>query len=112
MLRLWDVNDLSTCWKLYIEGTKLSEPTEDIDLLPGDDALILGCYTLVKKYNITSNSLCLTQFNLTEQTTFLLQAALCLEAGLQKSKHNFQFKLLLIRIYIIIGLPLSPLHEC
>ena len=54
MLREWDVTDLSNCWELYIEGTKLSEPTEDIDLLPGDDALLLGCYTLVKAYNTTS----------------------------------------------------------
>ena len=104
MLREWDVTDLSNCWELYIEGTKLSEPTEDIDLLPGDDALLLGCYTLVKAYNTTST----TPINpplISEQTKFLLQAALCLEAGLEKSNHNFQFKLLLIRIYILLGFP-------
>lgn len=56
MLREWDVTELPTCWELYIEGTKLSEPTEDIDLLPGDDALLLGCYTLVKAYNTTSTT--------------------------------------------------------
>jgi hypothetical protein len=55
MLRQWDVkDDLSKCWRIYIDGTKLLEPTEDTDVLPGDDALLLGCYTLVKAYNTTS----------------------------------------------------------
>jgi len=56
MLREWDLNDLFHCWELYIEGTKLLETTEDIDLLPGDDALTLACYTLVKAYNATSTT--------------------------------------------------------
>ena len=55
MLRQWDVNDdLSRCWRIYIDGTKFLEPSEDTDVLPGDDALLLGCYTLVKAYNTTS----------------------------------------------------------
>lgn len=60
MLRPWSVenkDDLIRCWNLYIEGTKISEPTEDTDILPGDDALLLGCYTLIKAYNKTSTGL-------------------------------------------------------
>jgi len=56
MLRPWSLDDLNRCWEIYIEGTAVSEPAEDTDLLPGDDALSLGCYTLVKHYNATSIS--------------------------------------------------------
>jgi N-acetyltransferase B complex (NatB) non catalytic subunit len=58
MLRPWSVddpNDLTRCWRLYVKGTQYSEP--DADNLPGDDALLLGCYTLVKAYNTTSTSI-------------------------------------------------------
>ena len=57
MLRPWSLDDLNRCWEVYIEGTKVSEPTEDTDLLPGDDALLLGCYTLVKQYKAISISI-------------------------------------------------------
>jgi hypothetical protein len=55
MLREWDINDdLTACWELYISGTKaLFESDDEIDGSPGDDALLLGCYTLVKAYNAT-----------------------------------------------------------
>jgi hypothetical protein len=56
MLQPWTLNDLNRCWELYIEGAAVSEPAEDTDILPGDDALLLGCYTLVKEYNSSSNS--------------------------------------------------------
>ena len=59
MLRPWkvgDPKDLTRCWELYLKGTKVSEPTEDTDNLPGDDALLLGCYTLVKAYTASSIS--------------------------------------------------------
>ena len=59
MLRPWtveDPKDLTRCWQLYLKGTKVSEPTEDTDNLPGDDALLLGCYTLVKAYTASSIS--------------------------------------------------------
>lgn len=57
MLRNWDINhDLTACWELYISGTKALPASDDeIDSFPGDDALLLGCYTLVKAYNATRN---------------------------------------------------------
>jgi len=106
MLRNWDVNsDLTACWDLYLRGIKaLSASEDEIESFPGDDALILGCYNLIKEFNATS-----TFFDdwalILEQPQYLLQAALCLEAGLEKSKHNFQFKLLLIRVYLLLGCP-------
>ena len=60
MLRPWSVedpSDLIRCWKLYVRGTEVCEADEDIDCLPGDDALLLGCYSLVKAYSRTSTSL-------------------------------------------------------
>jgi hypothetical protein len=59
MLRPWtvgDPRDLTRCWELYLKGTKVSEPTEETDNLPGDDALLLGCYTLVRAYKASSIS--------------------------------------------------------
>jgi hypothetical protein len=59
MLRPWTVEspkDLIRCWELYIQGTKVLNATEDLDNLPGDDALLLGCYTLVKAYATSSIS--------------------------------------------------------
>src|SRR5579859_28888 len=94
MLRNWTTensSDLVRCWDLYIKGMNLSEPTDDIDTLPGDDALLLACYTLVKGYVSTSNILT-RLFIIVEHTKYLLQAAIWLELGLEKSRHNFQFK--------------------
>jgi hypothetical protein len=65
MLRTWTTDrpdELVRCWELYIKGTKLSEPTDETDILPGDDALLLGCYTLVKAYVSTSNPFLETVF--------------------------------------------------
>jgi len=39
-----------------------------------------------------------------DESKYLLQACINLEAGLEKSNHNFQFKLLLIRIYLLLGI--------
>lgn len=69
MLRPWRVDskfDLIRCWEVYLEGLKHaeSEPAEDADDLPGDDALLLGCYTLVKAYNATSISISIRPANL------------------------------------------------
>lgn len=105
MLRIWTTDkpgDLVRCWNLYIKGTKLSEPTDDIDNFPGDDALLLACYTLVKAYVSTSN-IPTRLFIIVEHAKYLLQAALWLELGLEKSRHNFQFKLLVIRVYHLLG---------
>jgi hypothetical protein len=108
MLRTWTTDtstDLVRCWNLYIEGTKLSEPTDDVDILPGDDALLLGCYTLVKAHVSTSNNISLRSLLRVEHAKYLLQAAIWLEAGIKKSNHNFQFKLLIIHIYLLLGKP-------
>ena len=105
MLVPWSIDDpkmIQRCWEVYKEGLKFSDSTEATDNLPGDDALLLACYTLVKTYATTS--ITVVQPVLTsEQAKYLLQAALCLESGLEKSKYNFQFKLLLVRVYLLLG---------
>jgi len=103
MLRQWSLEkDLPRCWDIYGQGTKLSEQDDNGDNCIGDDALLLGCYTLVKEYRITSIFKPYIRLIL-EQPKFLLQAAICLELGLSKSPYNFQFRLLLIRIYVFLG---------
>jgi len=56
MLRNWDVSrDLTACWELYLNGIKaLSASDDEIDNFPGDHALLLGCYTLIKEFNASS----------------------------------------------------------
>jgi len=59
MLQPWGVDNtdlLRKCWTVYIQGTQCPEAAEEKDLLPGDDALLLACYTLVKTYLKTSTS--------------------------------------------------------
>ena len=105
MLRSWtieDSHDMSQCWRLFVKGTKFIATADEAGNLPGDEALLLGCHILIKTYTTTSKNL--SKFNSSsENPKFLFQAALCLQAGLQLSKNNFQFKLLLIRILLFLG---------
>ncbi|KAG5438618.1 hypothetical protein PCANB_002724 [Pneumocystis canis] len=57
----------------------------------GDDFLILAVHALINTFFITNKQ------------NYLIHAILLLELGLLHSKHNFQFKLLLIRLYFMIG---------
>ncbi|KAG4305222.1 hypothetical protein PORY_001392 [Pneumocystis oryctolagi] len=57
----------------------------------GDDFLILSVHAL---FNV---------FFISNKQSYLIQAILLLELGLLHSKHNFQFRLLLVRLYSMIG---------
>lgn len=69
------------------------EPTERQD---GDDYLILTIHALLP-------ASCDNPDNRYSNTFAILQSIVVLEAGLTQSPFNFQFKLLLIRLYIEIG---------
>eukprot|EP00741_Cyanophora_paradoxa_P000894 tig00000448_g864.t1 len=64
------------------------EPTER---RPGDDLLLLASHRLLDAHAATGDA------------QWLVEAATLLELGLRHSRHNFQFKLLLLRLYSRLG---------
>lgn len=81
----------------YRDGLKLGEGLPSTELQPADDLAILTAQVFV---NIWSS---------TEDEMHLYNAASLLEFGLTKSKHSFQMRLLLVRIYILLG---ASRHKC
>ena len=57
----------------------------------GDDYVVLAAHALLKKYREK------------QDVAFILHAIVLLETALAKSIYNFQFKIMLIRLYLIIG---------
>ncbi|KAG0240907.1 N-alpha-acetyltransferase 25, NatB auxiliary subunit [Actinomortierella wolfii] len=82
------VNNL---WKLYEEALPLGKDLEETERQYGDDYAIMASHILIDLYKETKSY------------TPLLNAAFLLEHALKASKHNYQMKLLLIRIYSILG---------
>lgn len=80
--------------KEYLDGLKLGLNLPATELQPADDLAILTAQVFV---NI---------WKLTEDESHLYNAACLLEYGLTKSKHSFQMRLLLVRIYTLLGIPL------
>jgi len=68
-------------------GTKL----EDTERQFGDDYLVLAACLLIDYYKSTN------------KTCYIYEAIAILEHGLEKSKFNFQFKIILMRLYSILG---------
>ncbi|KAG4097911.1 hypothetical protein H8356DRAFT_1674383 [Neocallimastix lanati (nom. inval.)] len=68
-------------------GTKL----EDTERQFGDDYLVLAVSLLIDYYKST------------KKTCYVYEAIAILERGLEKSKFNFQFKIILMRLYSILG---------
>lgn len=77
--------------KDYTDGMHLGLDLLPTDLQPGDDLLILAAEIFVNIWAITTDE------------THLYNAAVLLEFGLTKSKHAFQMRLMLIRIYRLLG---------
>jgi N-terminal acetyltransferase B complex non-catalytic subunit len=57
----------------------------------GDDYVVLAAHVLLEKYREE------------QAIAFILHAIVLLESALSKSIYNFQFKMALIRLYLIIG---------
>ncbi|KAG5517851.1 hypothetical protein PMAC_000305 [Pneumocystis sp. 'macacae'] len=75
----------------YKDSLFLDNDLGFVDNQYGDDFLILAVHAL---FNV---------FFTTHKQGYLIEAILLLEIGLLHSKHNFQFKLLLIRLYSMIA---------
>jgi N-terminal acetyltransferase B complex non-catalytic subunit len=78
--------------KCYFEGLPLGVGLSSTDLQPADDLLLLAgnAYTNLWK--------------LTGEEKYLLNAVYLLELGVTKSKPLFQARLILIRIYRLLGM--------
>lgn len=82
------VNDLH---KQYQEALPLGKGLEKTEMQYGDEFLILAGHILLDLYKEH------------KQVVLLIQAISLLESALLKSIHNFQIKLLLVRMYTMIG---------
>ncbi|KAI5783552.1 N-acetyltransferase B complex non catalytic subunit-domain-containing protein [Geopyxis carbonaria] len=83
---------IKTALDIYASSLSLGTSLLTTDNQHGDDAAILAVMGLVRLFNLTP----------TDQTP-LYQTIIILEALLQKSKHNYQALLILVRIYLYIG---------
>lgn len=83
------VNDL---YKEYQDALPLGEGLEKTEMQYGDEFVILAGNILLDLYREH------------KQVTLLIQAISLLESALLKSIHNFQIKLLLVRMYTMIGM--------
>ncbi|EMR10944.1 hypothetical protein PNEG_01089 [Pneumocystis murina B123] len=77
--------------KEYGNSLFLDDHLNVTDKQYGDDFLILSVHALINTFFIGNDQ------------SYLIQAILFLELGLLHSKYNFQFKLLLVRLYCMIG---------
>ncbi|CAG8765236.1 10177_t:CDS:10, partial [Cetraspora pellucida] len=89
------VNKLWQSYKDSLQyGTKLLEAENQY----GDDFVILCSHVLIDLYKKVGKN------------SYIFQAIFLLEAAMKKSNYNFQFKLLLIRLYQTIGIFDRPLE--
>jgi len=89
------VNKLWHTYKDSLQyGTKLLEAENQY----GDDFVLLCSHVLIDLYKKFGKS------------SYIFQAIFLLEAAVKKSNYNFQFKLLLIRVYQTIGIFNRPLE--
>ncbi|KAI9103067.1 N-acetyltransferase B complex non catalytic subunit-domain-containing protein [Phlyctochytrium arcticum] len=89
-----DVHELSNKYLAkYKETIPLGAKLDERELQPGDEYLILAAQALIYLHQETKAAV----------SPHLLQAGTILEYGLQRSKFNYQMKLLLVRIYAQLG---------
>ncbi|XP_069976168.1 LOW QUALITY PROTEIN: N-alpha-acetyltransferase 25, NatB auxiliary subunit, partial [Penaeus vannamei] len=84
--------------KLYQETLHLSSNMVDTDIRPGDAYLILAAHSFIKAMQECEGS---SDDIAVKHLVF--KVATILEHGIEKSKANFQLKLLLIKIYNMLG---------
>lgn len=77
--------------KYYLEALPLGAHLPPTELQPADDLALLAGNALVNLWTLTSHDI------------HLLNAVYLLEFGLTKSKQSFLMRLILIRIYRILG---------
>ena len=76
---------------IYFKGLKLGESLPDTELQPVDDLANLAAETHVNTWKITND------------VTYLYKAVAVLEFGLARSKQSYLMRILLIRLYQLLG---------
>ncbi|KAJ3298905.1 N-alpha-acetyltransferase 25, NatB auxiliary subunit [Borealophlyctis nickersoniae] len=84
--------------KLYNDVIPLGAHLDERELQPGDDYLLLAAHELVDLFVSDRGT-----------PQYLYEAIVILEYGLQRSKYNYQMKLLLIRLYFEAGVFKRPI---
>lgn len=77
--------------KLYLNGLPVGSSLPDTELQPADDLAVLAGQTLAGLWKTTGS------------TDYLYNAVALLEFALGKSKQNYIIRMLLIRIYHLLG---------
>ncbi|KAJ7172404.1 actin cytoskeleton organization protein [Mycena filopes] len=85
--------------KQYLEGLKLGASLAPTELQPADDLAILAGNAFVNLWKIDNDE------------KYLYNAVALLEFALTKSKQSFQTRLMLIRIYRLLGAPAMVLEH-
>lgn len=83
-------------FKAYVEGLPFGKDLPETEQQPADDLAILAAMAYVSVWHHTKS----------EEPLF--NAAAILEYGLSKSKQAFQMRILLVRIYQLLGTQISP----
>ncbi|KAF8505036.1 N-acetyltransferase B complex non catalytic subunit-domain-containing protein, partial [Hysterangium stoloniferum] len=85
--------------KLYREALPLGKNLLKTDLQPADDLAVLAGEVFVSLWVLT------------EDTSYVSSAAVFLEYALTRSKHNYQFRLMLVRLYRLLAAPTPALEH-
>ncbi|CAG8603409.1 2529_t:CDS:10, partial [Scutellospora calospora] len=85
-------------WNSYKDSLKYGTKLMDTENQYGDEFVVLCSHVLIDLYKKVGKS------------SYIFQAICLLEAAMAKSNYNFQFKLLLIRLYQSIGIFDRPLE--
>ncbi|RCI04362.1 N-alpha-acetyltransferase 25, NatB auxiliary subunit [Rhizopus stolonifer] len=85
-------------WKQYRDALPLGEGLEKTELQYGDEFVLLASHILLDLYCEH------------KQHSFVIQAICLLEDALVKSIYNFRIKLMLVRLYVLLGVYKRPLE--
>ncbi|KAI8880386.1 TPR-like protein, partial [Backusella circina FSU 941] len=90
------IDTVNELWAQYQEALPLGEGLEKTEMQYGDEFVILASHLLLDLYIQHKD------------TGYLIQAVTLLEMALEKSVYNFQIKLILVRLYVLLGVYLRP----
>ncbi len=93
----WELKNVTDYTKYYFQGLFLGDGLPSTELQPADDLLLLAGNSFINLWKLTDDE------------GHLFNAVYLLEFGLTKSKQSFLARLLLIRIYRLLGGVLSSL---
>ncbi|KIJ41164.1 hypothetical protein M422DRAFT_31798, partial [Sphaerobolus stellatus SS14] len=79
--------------KYYHDALPIGKSLPVTDLQPADDLAVLAAEVYVSMWTLSGN------------ISYISTAAIFLESALRRSKHNYQFRIMLIRLYRLLAAP-------